>query len=97
MRQTYPQDTMTKYNKRVKEWIAGKCCAKCGKPATENHHSRGKLGELLMDEQFWIPMCRPCHRWVHDNIAKARKTKLICDKGLWNMSQKEFSRKHASH
>ncbi len=74
-------------------------CARClQSKATDVHHSRGKLGSLMNDERYWIPLCRTCHRWAHDNIAMARKIKisvytqthgtmripLICEKGGWD-------------
>lgn len=48
------------------------------------HHSRGKLGPLLMDERFWVPTCRSLHSWIQDNPAEARTLGLLCEKGLWN-------------
>lgn len=51
---------------------------------TENHHSRGRLGSLLMDKRFWIALSKAGHRWIHANIAEARRHGWICEKGDWN-------------
>lgn len=54
------------------------------KRTREPHHSRGKLGDLLFMQEYWIPICRRCHNWVGDNIGKARELGFICRYGLWN-------------
>jgi len=50
-----------------------KVCAITGEKATEVHHSRSRLGILLIDERFFIPTSKRGHRWVHDNPDAARK------------------------
>jgi hypothetical protein len=72
---------------RAKYLAANKRCARCHKQATDIHHTRGKLGKLLCDERYFKPMCRTCHRWVHDNIQAAMDAGLICEKGLWNSTR----------
>lgn len=71
------------YNKRVREWLEGKYCAVYGPPilATENHHQRGKLSSLKMDERFWIPVTSKAHFHIHNNPGWARKTKALLDDG----------------
>lgn len=66
----------------------GPVCSHGIHPATECHHSRGRLGPLLMAEENWIPLCSTAHRWVHENIELARKMGLICPKGEWNCDRK---------
>ena len=39
----------------------------CTAPADDIHHSRGKAGDLLWDERWFIPACR-CH---HDDCHRA--------------------------
>lgn len=36
------------------------------------HHKRGKIGDLLVDTRYFLPVCRACHNFLHDNpkIAK---------------------------
>lgn len=48
------------------------------------HHTRGRSGELLRDQRYWMPVCRQCHNWIGNNIAEARKLGLIDQKGKWN-------------
>lgn len=48
------------------------------------HHSRGRLGSLLMDARFWIPVCRICHNWIHANPAAAREAGLL---GPWHKTE----------
>lgn len=81
------------YNARVKEWLkeAGNTiCHACIarrkpiQPASQCHHSHGRLGKLLMFEPYWIPLCDDCHRWIHANPEAARKLSLLAEKGQWN-------------
>jgi hypothetical protein len=39
---------------------------------------------MLLNERYWIALCRTHHEWAHNNIEKARTIGLICEKGLWN-------------
>lgn len=66
---------------------------KCGvchqNPTVDVHHSRGRLGSLLCDMRFWIPVCRTCHDWIGSNPDAARKLTwngipVLCEKGQWN-------------
>src|SRR5688572_4177996 len=64
-----------KDRENVKEWILGKLCAAAGlrdqlgqlicrakaHPATDRHHTRGRVGTLLHDRRFWLPLCRCSH------------------------------------
>ena len=57
--------------------------------STQVHHSRGRLGALLLDKRFWIPTSAWGHDWIHRNIESARQRKwkgrpLMCEKGGWN-------------
>ena len=57
--------------------------------STEVHHTRGKLGPLLMDERFWIPVSRLGHCWIDSNRDRARSNEWngvpwLCAKGDWN-------------
>lgn len=66
-------------------------CLRIGKrqlTATQVHHQRGRLGSLLMDERFWIPVCAGCHDFIHNNISVARRLGLICEAGKWNVPEK---------
>lgn len=52
--------------------------------ATQIHHQRGRVGRLLREQRFWIPVCQVGHDWIHANIEAARGLGLICQKGQWN-------------
>lgn len=63
-----------------------KSCARCGskRRKLDGHHTRGRLGKLKNNMKYIVLLCRQCHNWTHSNIASARKSGLICAKGLWN-------------
>lgn len=84
------------YNARVKVWKTERpVCDIClrgdvspgqePRPTQDCHHQRGKLGPLLMDERFWIPVCRPHHAWIDANRDLARAMGLLCARGEWNV------------
>ena len=53
------------------------CRVDTTQPATQIHHQRGRVGKLLLDERYWIPVSAEGHRWIHDNPAKAREMGFI--------------------
>jgi hypothetical protein len=80
----------------VKQWKVGRLCA-ChfrfgadGKPVCwqlphlceDRHHIRGKLGPLLRDQRYWLPVCRKAHAWIDAHRAEARKRGWLA--GPWN-------------
>lgn len=62
------------------EFICREKRHKCAEP----HHFRGRLGPLLTDTRFFIPVCRKAHRWIDANRAEARLMGLLCDIGQFN-------------
>jgi hypothetical protein len=42
-------------------------CDACGGKATEIHHKRGRLQARLLDQDYFAPLCQPCHQKVHLN------------------------------
>ena len=46
-------------------------------PLADLHHKRGRDGELLFDRRYFMPVCRPCHIWIHDNKVEADNLGLI--------------------
>lgn len=84
---------MTLYRKRSRVWLArpeNRYCGRigCTARATDVHHSRGRIGALLLDERFWIPICRECHVWIHQHPAAARNHGLLAPVGQWNVRPK---------
>ena len=48
-------------------------CRVCAKrPSTDIHHMNKRSGERLNDVSMFLPVCRPCHQWIHDYPADAR-------------------------
>ena len=69
-------ENLKKYRKVRDEFMANKTCeAKlkgCTIKATELHHAKGKIGELLTDKRYFKALCRNCHSFieVHPEFAK---------------------------
>jgi len=66
----YSSPTQKTYLQRVRQWKLGKKCAlrhrdseKCFGPIT-CHHKRGRTGDLLMDERYWLPVCVGHHTYI---------------------------------
>jgi hypothetical protein len=85
-RLTPAQQIKADYAKLLPQWKIGKVCdyPGCRSMDIDCHHQRGKSGKLLTMTQYWIPLCRRHHVWVHNNPEKARTLGLLCDKGMWN-------------
>lgn len=43
----------------------------CDQPATEIHHRRGRIGELLTDTRYWSGLCHSDHAWVTNHPRDA--------------------------
>ena len=56
--------------------IDSKVCAVCPPGSythcTEVHHSWGR-GKYFLHVPSWIPVCRNCHRWIHEHPSQARE------------------------
>lgn len=61
------------YLKMAKEFIKDKYCPVTLQPATEVHHINGRIGALLTDERNFLAVSVEGHRWIHENVNKARK------------------------
>lgn len=49
----------------------------CTIQATDVHHKAGRLGELLTNTSYFLPVCRHCHRYIHDNSKWAEENGYI--------------------
>lgn len=47
--------------------------------STDIHHTRGRVGRLLLATQFWIPVCREHHNLIHDHPFWAKSKGYIKD------------------
>jgi hypothetical protein len=56
------------------------CTAKSG----DVHHTRGRIGALLLMRQFWRAVCRKHHDWIAENPRAARELSMLCNEGEWN-------------
>lgn len=48
--------------------------------ATDIHHVKSRIGDLLTDTRYFKSLCRACHSWVHDNHYDAKNLGLILSK-----------------
>ena len=62
--------------------------AKNPAPATELHHTRGRVGKLLCQSENFKALCAGCHAFCHNHPSLARSAGLICPVGQWNVSKK---------
>lgn len=44
----------------------------CTLHTTDVHHKKSR-GEYLLVIEYFLPVCRSCHNWIHQNDAEARK------------------------
>lgn len=65
---------MALYAAKKKVWIKGKMCAVFPeKKAVDIHHKRGRIGELLLDENHWLPVSRKGHIKIEQNPLWAKQ------------------------
>lgn len=76
------RDVFLKENPKCMACVNGVCSGK----ATEIHHKRGRVGRLLCDARFFLAICRPCHNWIGDNGADARRLGLLAVASEFNVS-----------
>ena len=48
----------------------------CSNTATEVHHAAGRVGDLLLNTDYWKALCRGCHQWVELHPVKAKEMGL---------------------
>lgn len=61
----------------------------CTEKTTDVHHIRGRAGRLLLDERFWLAVCRNCHRWIESNKKLAQDWELLAKQGEWGVCPEE--------
>lgn len=70
------------YNPRAKEYKQEnpECQARvsgvCTYHTSDVHHKKGR-GIYLLDEDYWMPICRPCHTWIDLNPIQAKEMGLV--------------------
>jgi hypothetical protein len=45
----------------------------CNKFANQVHHKKGRIGDLLIDTQYWLAVCYTCHVWIELNPNEAKE------------------------
>lgn len=75
------RDVFLKEHPKCMAGVAGVCKGS----ATEIHHIRGRVGRLLCDKRFFLAICRPCHNWIGDNGAEARRKGLLAPAQEFNV------------
>jgi hypothetical protein len=45
----------------------------CTHQSTDVHHKAGRSGDLYLDENFWLAVCRACHMYIELNPLWARE------------------------
>lgn len=61
------------YLKRRAAFLEGKTCPVTGEQATEIHHKKGRIGELLTDETYWLAVSRQGHRQIEERPEWAKE------------------------
>jgi len=36
------------------------------------HHKAGRVADLLLDQEYWLAVCRQCHEWIETHPIEAR-------------------------
>lgn len=83
------EEELREYRRESRKWIKeqkaqGIKCPVTGRPVSEVHHSRGRVGSLLNEKQFWVAVSRQGHYWIHENPMLARMANLLAEVGDWN-------------
>lgn len=53
---------------------------KCTTWSNEVHHSKGRIGDNLLDASTWFATCRACHEWIEhtgDGVKWAKENGFI--------------------
>jgi len=48
-------------------------CPIIGKPTTDVHHMKGRIGSLLLDTRYWVALSREGHKFVEENPEWAKE------------------------
>ena len=63
-------------NSKITEYT--EYCLICGTPSTDPHHCLSGSDRRHADEDgLVIPVCRACHRFIHDNPKALTMSKII--------------------
>lgn len=54
------------------------------------HHMRGHAGQLYEDPRFWLAVNLAEHRWIHENMNRARLRGSLCQLGKWGEQPEDY-------
>jgi hypothetical protein len=61
---------------------------RCGRNATQVHHTRGRIGSMLNRIEYWLPVCGTAHKWIDHHPNVARQFGWLPEKGGYNSPKK---------
>lgn len=66
--------SMKEYNKLKDVFLSEHpACGVCGGIASQVHHKRGRIGKDLLDNEHWLAVCAPCHKWIEEFPEQAKE------------------------
>jgi hypothetical protein len=71
------------------------CVAKlsgCKGRSCDIHHMKGRIGTLLLEQKYWISVCRECHEWIENNPKDAKLLGLSLSRLETQHEQIQFTR-----
>jgi len=72
---------LQKYNKARIEFLNkpenDKCAVYPHLKATQVHHKKGRIGGLLWDQRFFLPVSHQGHEYIHNNVEWANNKGFI--------------------
>lgn len=73
------------YRKEARKFITANPKCKMNMKGCEGearcvHHSKGRIGDLLLDKRYWVPSCYHCNLMVEIKDAEARNKGLKLSK-----------------
>ena len=78
---------LREYSQRRKIYLAhNPKCRVCSNRASEIHHSQGRIGSMLNNEEHWVSLCRDCHHKAHMDRRWACSHGLL-PKPAWLMAE----------
>lgn len=55
-------------------------CPITGKPTTDIHHQKGRVGSLFLDKTYWVALSREGHKQVEENPEWAKENGYSLDR-----------------
>lgn len=74
------------YSKLRKDFLLSSptCQAKlptiCTIHATDIHHTKGRISDLLTDTNFFLAVCRACHTWIETHPIESKELNFSISK-----------------